>query len=157
MRQQGKRLAGVLGIALLCLLCAGCGKGEDQTRRAASETPDRPVQEAPTDIVIETEFGVLHYPEQWQEFVNVQQERQGEGITVLFTAQINGTEYPLFDAVIGNGEGVQVGDLTDADGRQRPVFIRMTGLEEDPDLAENEQNRLYAMQEDLNYLIDHLQ
>lgn len=146
----------VLCILLLCLMSVGCGKGKDDGNQPTNTPPEGPVQEERADVVIETEFGSLHYPEQWSEFIKTRQDKQDERIKVEFLAQLSDKEYPLFNAVIGDGDGVKVGEVTDAAGQQRPVYIEMTELEKDPDLAENEQNRLYAMQEDLNYLIDHL-
>lgn len=156
MRRWGKKLAMVLCILLLCLMSVGCGKGKDDGNQPTNTPPEGPVQEERADVVIETEFGSLHYPEQWSEFIKTRQDKQDERIKVEFLAQLSDKEYPLFNAVIGDGDGVKVGEVTDAAGQQRPVYIEMTELEKDPDLAENEQNRLYAMQEDLNYLIDHL-
>lgn len=146
----------VLCILLLCLMSVGCGKGKDDGNQPTNTPPEGPVQEERADVVIETEFGSLHYPEQWSEFIKTRQDKQEDRIKVEFLAQLSDKEYPLFNAVIGDGDGVKVGEVTDAAGQQRPVYIEMTELEKDPDLAENEQNRLYAMQEDLNYLIDHL-
>ena len=55
------------------------------------------------------------------------------------------------------GEGANsVGTLTDSAGTSRNVSINVDEIVQDPDLTEGEQNRLYAMQEDLNYLIDNL-
>lgn len=156
MRRWGKKLATVLCILLLCLMSVGCGKGKDDGNQPTNTPPEGPVQEERADVVIETEFGSLHYPEQWSEFIKTRQDKQEDRIKVEFLAQLSDKEYPLFNAVIGDGDGVKVGEVTDAAGQQRPVYIEMTELEKDPDLAENEQNRLYAMQEDLNYLIDHL-
>ena len=55
----------------------------------------------------------------------------------------------------GDGSDV-VGSLTDSVGTQRNVYLYVDTLPEDSGLEEAEQTRFYAMQEDLNYLIDHL-
>ena len=49
-----------------------------------------------------------------------------------------------------------VGSLTDDTGTQRNVYLHVEELPADSGLEETEQTRFYAMQEDLNYLIDHL-
>ena len=41
-------------------------------------------------------------------------------------------------------------------GTQRNVYLYVDTLPEDSGLEEAEQTRFYAMQEDLNYLIEHL-
>ena len=55
----------------------------------------------------------------------------------------------------GDGSDV-VGSLTDSVGTQRNVYLYVDTLPEDSGLEEAEQTRFYAMQEDLNYLIEHL-
>ena len=47
--------------------------------------------------------------------------------------------------------------MTDNGGTKRTVYMQVYELEGDSELTATEQNRLYAMQEDLNYLIDHLE
>ena len=62
----------------------------------------------------------------------------------------------MFQVVVGDSDEVEVGTLTDESGTQRKVYMKVTELEEEDALTDTEQNRLYAMQEDLNYVIDHL-
>ena len=64
--------------------------------------------------------------------------------------------YPLFEILIGEDSGDVVGTLTDDAGTQRKVYLHAEELPKDTKLKKNEQTRFYAMQEDLNYLIDHL-
>ena len=46
--------------------------------------------------------------------------------------------------------------MTDDTGTQRNVYLHVEELPADSGLEETEQTRFYAMQEDLNYLIDNL-
>ena len=57
---------------------------------------------------------------------------------------------------IGEGDGSKIGELTDGAGTKRDVYVQLEEIQEDPNLNDGEQNRLFAMQEDLNYLIDNL-
>ena len=108
------------------------------------------------DIIISTQYGDLYYPDQWTEFVKTEQKSENDVVVVRFGAEINSKVYPLFEVMIG-GEGANsVGTLTDSAGTSRNVSINVDEIVQDPDLTEGEQNRLYAMQEDLNYLIDNL-
>ena len=82
---------------------------------------------------------------------------RGSGfVEVIYSAQFNVRNIPLFSIIIGEGEGVQAGTITAEDGTQRNVYVKFEELEEDESLSKIEQNRLYAMQEDLNYLLDNL-
>ena len=64
--------------------------------------------------------------------------------------------YELFKVLIGDDSSEVVGSLTDDTGTQRNVYLHVEELPADSGLEETEQTRFYAMQEDLNYLIDHL-
>ena len=93
-----KLIGYLLCVALLCGLLAGCGNDkvqEDQNDNVSADT-------IPEDVVVHTDYGDLHYPDRWQEYVTIRQEPADSG------------------------------------------------------LEETEQTRFYAMQEDLNYLIDNL-
>ncbi len=129
--------------------------GAQQTAEQTQEDQTA-AQEAAEDMVIETKYGNLHYNDQWREFVKIEQSEDGDVVSVAFTAVINDNEYPLFVVNIGGGEGSEVGKLTDADGKERIVYIKASEIKEEEALDANEQNRLYAMQEDINYVVDHL-
>lgn len=135
---------------ILTTLLAGCAVSEPSP--SASEQQDE-IEE----IEIDTAYGTLYYPKQWEAFVKTEQKEDNDTIVVSFIATIQDTSYPLFEVTIGGTEGSAAGELTDAEGIRRTVYMRVFELEEDSSLTEGEQNRLYAMQEDLNYLIDHLE
>ena len=62
----------------------------------------------------------------------------------------------MFQVTIGDSEDALVGELTDSSGTKRNVYMSVVEIEPSEELSEEEQQRVYAMQEDLNYLIDHL-
>lgn len=152
---------------LLCVLLAGCSAGESgasgkQHEGTAVEHTAGSVESAPTveeleESKIETAYGTLYYPKQWEEYVTTEQQENGDTIVVSFVATLHNTSYRLFEVTIGGTEGAAAGELTDAGGTKRTVYMQVDELEADPALTATEQNRLYAMQEDLNYLIDHLE
>lgn len=109
------------------------------------------------EILIETKYGTLYYPGQWEDYVSIAQNEEDDKIVVSFTATVGDTSYPLFEVTIGGNEGTSVGEITDSEGTKRTVYMHADELNEDPNLTEIEQKRLYAMQEDLNYVIDHLE
>ena len=84
------------------------------------------------------------------------QEQSSDTITVVFETKSGEKTYELFRILIGEGTGEVAGRLTDDDGTQRNVYLRAQELPEDSGLEGSELVRYYAMQEDLNYLIDHL-
>lgn len=147
-----KLIGYLLCVALLCGLLAGCGNDkvqEDQNDNVSADT-------IPEDIVVHTEYGDLHYPDRWQEYVTIWQEQNGSTVTVTFETKSGEESYELFRILIGGDGSDVVGSLTDSVGTQRNVYLYVDTLPEDSGLEEAEQTRFYAMQEDLNYLIEHL-
>lgn len=126
----------------------------DETSTSESQETQDPHE---YDTVIETDYGNLYFPDQWQEFL-VTNQTEGDGtIAVSFSANINDKEYSLFTITIGGEEDNPAGTLTASDGTQRNVYVQIEELTADDALSESEQNRLYAMQEDINYLLDSLE
>lgn len=165
----------LLVIALLIPVLGGCGtqNASEEASVPVSEEISQPepvaesvpeeglsvveeVVSAAVDILITTEYGDLVYPEQWTDLVEITTTKEGEAIKVTFEAPIGETKYFLFAMVIGGTEGVPAGELTGPDGVVRSVNLIVEEIVEIPELTEGEQNRLYAMQEDLNYIIENL-
>lgn len=128
-----------------------------ETQPAETQAPPVPQPTVPQNcIVVSTAFGNLQYQDQWIEFMRVEQHAEGDNLRVAFSAEINNVRYGLFDLLIGDMDGTPVGKLTDAEGVQRNVYIHMMEIVETSALTESEQNRLFAMQEDINYIIENL-
>lgn len=147
-----KMMKCLISVILLGLLLAGCAERNPNVSIGGQTN----VKE-PEEIKINTAYGSLYYPKQWEEFVTTEQHESDGTIVVSFIATLHDMSYPLFKVTIGGTEGTAAGELTDAEGTKRTVYMQVDELEEDTNLTESEQNRLYAMQEDLNYLIDHLE
>ncbi len=141
-----------LCVIFVCGLLAGCGNDkvqEEQNDNVSANT-------IPEDVVVYTDYGDLHYPDRWQEYVTIRQEQNGNTIAVTFETKSGEETYELFKVLIGDDSSEVVGSLTDDTGTQRNVYLHVEELPADSGLEETEQTRFYAMQEDLNYLIDHL-
>ena len=155
-----KKVLTVLGIVCLlmsCLLLVGCSKDNAPQKETAAVSDGQPVQdEHAEEIVIGTAYGDLYYPAQWEEFLQVEQSDADGSVQVAFSGKVDEALYPLFTIIIGSGDGVSAGTLTGGDGTQRSVYVQITEVTGNAALSQIELNRLYAMQEDLNYLIDHL-
>ena len=159
-----KLIGYLLCVALLCGLLAGCGNDKVQEEQNDNVFADTIPEEddnvfadtIPEDVVVHTDYGDLHYPDRWQEYVTIRQEQNGNTIAVTFETKSGEETYELFKVLIGDDSGEVVGSLTDDTGTQRNVYLHVEELPADSGLEETEQTRFYAMQEDLNYLIDNL-
>lgn len=158
---------------VLMALLAGCGGEPEETSvpttaptqppaaTAPTETtgpvPEPTVQTLPSDqLAVETEFGTLYYHSQWSEYMVTEQTRTEQILTVTFFAQMDGVRYALFDVTIGGEEEVSDGWLTDDNGVSRQVAVSLASLEAPEWMSPEEADRLYAMQEDVNFVIEHL-
>ena len=161
-------LTAIVGIPLVVSLLAGCGQkaenGSKVQESIAFESADveqtLPVLEEEGEdtnvVTVSTEYGDLYYQEQWAEFMKTEQVMEDEVLTVSFMAEFNGQRYLLFKISVGAGEGDPVTQITDADGVQRDVFVVFEELIEYDELAQDEHNRLYAMQEEINFVVENL-
>lgn len=91
---------------------------------------------------IETSVGTLYYPEKWKDQVTVDVSDSA----VKFSA--NGIQ--LFDLLFGDGEGYLLGTYNGTEIRVVSYEIEQEGL------SEQELNDLWAMQEDVNVILQHL-
>ena len=142
-------------VFLLCIILfysflAGCSNDVALKKSESSDLSETIL----IDFVIRTEYGDLHYPDQWREYIKTIQEKKSDTIKVTFEFEVDKSDYKLFEILIGGDNGEIIGKLTDNNGIQRNVYLRVAELPVNSGLDEAEQSRFYAMQEDLNYLID---
>ena len=162
----------LLLLTLLSALLCGCGKKQDPESVAPTEEPTEetaPPEPTPEEIEeedpelsdpnrtwepIETKFGRLRYPDEFFDYLETEQSETEDTVTVLFRAKIGEKTIDLFEMSIGKGEGEAVGKVTGPDGQQRNLYLRFIELEGLDELTEGETNRVYAMQEALNFVMD---
>lgn len=139
------------------VLCVGCATKEDATEMVSSDEAEQEEQEElPENVTVSTEYGEIYYQYEWINYMKIDQTQDGDTITVAFSADIDGATYPLFQLKIGSDEEEVHGQLTDSKGNQRNVYVSMNELIMPEGLSEGEQNRLYAMQEEINYILQNM-
>ena len=182
MRNGRQAAALILSLVVILVFIAGCGgEKEPQVQPVEEQTPvpaeptettePSDPEEVPTEEPnedpelsdpnrdwepIETPFGRLRYPDQFFDYLETEQQESENGLRVLFSAVIGEKKIQLFELLIGEGDGEPVGSLTGPDDVQRDVFLRFIEIEDTEGLTEGETNRVYAMQESLNFVIDNL-
>ena len=174
MKKHLRILSLLLVVSLLAALMCGCGKKEEPEEPEPEETPEaetvEPVatpEEAEEEDLelsdpkrnwepIETKFGRLRYPDDFFDYLETEQTETDESVMVLFRAKIGEKSIDLFEIGIGAGEDEPVAKITGPDGQQRDVYLRFIELEGLDGLTEGETNRVYAMQEALNFVLDTL-
>lgn len=163
---------------LLASLLAGCGKADidqavpptdGETVASTQQTlpegthydddaavqPPAAEKTDPDTVGVETPWGTLFYEARWADVMLTEQEQTGDSLYVRFYAEMDGCRYDLFTVTIGADEA-NAGQITDYRGTARNVFVTM----EDPgnlsDLKDEQKNVLYAMQEQINFVIGRL-
>lgn len=148
------------------LALAGCGAA--QTTDAGSAQQSGPGQEQ-TDVeqgslesgkvTVSTPYGDLFYSDEWDGVINTTQEEIDDGVRVDFTTDVDGTTYDLYKVTIGgtDDDGLLAGHLTGPDGKSREVHIAVGDHSNLDALDSAGQDRIYAMTDGVNVLIDNLE
>ena len=146
MKKPGMLLAALLLVVLL----AGCGREEPEYKpyQSPADTPK---------TAVSTSWGTLYYGSRWDECMVTEQEMEEQCLRVDFSARLGDATYPLFQVTIGKGRGALAGQLTGPDGTSRDVYIQSQTISQYPELSEAEQSQLYAMQEEINIVIENLE
>ena len=108
-------------------------------------------------VVVSTPYGNLKYSEQWSEFMHVYQQNEENAALVSFSAAFNETEYPLFTIILGEYDAEVIAEIQDANGQKHNVYVLLSDLNITEELTEDEINRLYAMQEEINEILQRIE
>lgn len=105
------------------------------------------------DMVIDAPCGELHYPSRWKDNLSLQMADD----YVAFYGRVGGhSEQWLFTVHFGTGVGIEIGSVTDVGGQIVSVSVEIEDLMLDDSWSTNDASVIYAMQEDLNYLLMNL-
>lgn len=106
----------------------------------------------PEDLVIETPYGVLPFPGEWEPFLSV--EQTGDPLQVRFSALLeNGTVQPLFTITFGALDETTAGMLERADGSRVAVNVSVAQIVPGKDWTDSDEAIVWAMQEELNHIL----
>lgn len=159
MKSKALLLTLSLGFLLAVCFLSGCGSQTTEPGSTASEATEETEESMTPDRdwePIETKYGTLCYPDQWFDYLETEQSESGDKLIVLFRAAIGEQKIDLFELSVGGGDGSAAGKLTGPDGVSRDVFVKLLELPELSGLTDGETNRVYAMQEAVNDVIDYL-
>lgn len=107
----------------------------------------------PDDMAIDTPYVVLHYPSAWADYLTINVD-DGTSYGVTYGGSVG--DHPdmnLFTVWFGGDKGASLKTIKAASGEMVEIRIEVFPLELDGTWSEEERSILYAMQEDLNYLL----
>lgn len=153
---SGRMLAVILAAAALVLL-AGCAQSAPETQPETTEVTAPPapaivLDEDAAPLDLETPYGVMQYPSQWEEYVTVDENSDGGLLTETFCCEISGKQIELFTIYFGESlKGERLGYVT-AEGVKTEIrleFHEYVG----GGLPQEDESKIYAMQEAVNDVI----
>lgn len=120
-----------------------------------------PAEAAPTegteeDIRISTPYEDLHFPGKWEEQLWTEVSSEKIYTVTFYWKKSSEEQVPLFAVSFGDENGTLVGTVLAEDGRAIPVTLAMEAHPDTDGWSEEEVNQLYAMKDDVNYLISKL-
>ena len=125
-----------------------------ETTAAAPErqTEETIPEETLTGFVLNTPIGTLIYPEEWEQYLDVEERVDGDNYRADFACRLSDGTAHLFTLSVGpEGLGFRMGDLN---GQE--VWIDVSPAEEQEQWTEEESVRVVAMQERVNDLINQI-
>lgn len=146
-------------LSVLALVGCGCARQDDgQSSPSNASNQEEAPNLASETMVISTDRGDLYYSDEWEGLVNVTQETVGNALVATFTTDVEGQTIGLFRVFIDGSEsdGFAAGSLTDAEGKEHAVFIQVDDHSNLEGLDASSQDRIYAMTDGVNTLIEHL-
>lgn len=140
-------------LSFSCILTTACNNRHNDSGPEPSEDVL-----LDSEITIRTDYGDLHYPGKWDDTVSFEVIYEDEIVRVRVFAVLHDKNYDLFNVLIADNssQGVKSGEITDSSGNKRNVYVQLDEIKTDSELTKDEMNTLYAMQEDINYLLDNL-
>lgn len=108
-------------------------------------------------IAIETPYCTLYYPAQWAEGLRTEVSGEEFDMAVSFYGTVAQEEYLLFTLYFGGAEGFPVGVLEIQDGVMLDVTLDITDLEMNDSWNQEETDRICAMQEAMNDVLNYLE
>lgn len=147
-------------LAISLLFICGC-KSQDNTPPANPEintTQEEEQLPSSDTMVIATERGNLYYSDEWEGVVSTTQETLGDSLVVTFTTDAEGQSIGLFKVYIdgSDSDGFVAGSITDTSGNLHPVYIQVDDHSNLDGFDEGTKDRIYAMTDGVNTLIEHL-
>lgn len=118
-----------------------------------SPEPISAASEPETDLLVQTPYGALHFPAMWESEL---QTEAGDDSIDFYCCQPGHEPLLLFTVKFGTMDGGPGGVLTASDGTRTALCIIPAELSFGDSRTPAEQDQAYAMQEDMNYLLEAL-
>jgi hypothetical protein len=86
----------------------------------------------------------------------VEQIKEADSVTLVFEAEIDDIRYPLFKLMISSDLEQCVATMSGENGQQYGIQVIPDEIGDYETLTAEQKNRLYAMQEEINFILENL-
>lgn len=140
----------LIGIAAVLFVNRNSDKKEDKTEEEAVSTIEQQIQSEEA-CEIETKYTTLYFPKKWED--NLETEIvEGDDYRVVFYGKLDGKDNQELFTIVFNGDAsLMLGVLEQEENTY--VGLEYAEPEMGDGWTEEETDVIYAMQEDVNYLI----
>ena len=138
--------------------CSTAESGDSSDASDAAVTDSATDTTEPTTVAfaeVETEYGTLQVPADMKEDMVIEQEEADGVLTITFSTELDGETYLLYTVTISDDDDKSVATIKDSDGNERYVTVLVNDMDLSS-LEEEQQNKIYSMQESVNDMIDNL-
>ena len=155
---SGKKIVALCAVlvAIICVVFIVLINGGNGTNKVDNKGLEEIYPEEMKSFTTETDYCVVKYPEKWEDNTRVEVENNDfETIVKYYGTVGKHAEQLLFEVCFGGAGEIPVGIIT-VDDVSTDVGITYAELDV-KDWSEEDANTIYAMQEDVNYIIMQLE
>ena len=117
-----------------------------------SQSDATPLQEELTGYELDTPVGILYYPAEWADYVDVSQKTEGNTYVADFYSKLASQNVHIFSLYIGDeGRGFLMGQMGD-----RSVWVNVVSGAENPEWTEEESEQISSMRTRVNDIMDQI-
>lgn len=128
---------------------------EDNPSEDVISTVEQQIEEEES-YVVETDYVRLYFPQKWE--ANLETEIvEEDGYIIEFYGKVEGKDRQKIFDVVFNGDAENMVGMVDVNGEAVYVGFNFAEPEIGEDWSGEEEDMIYAMQEDVNYLIGMLE
>lgn len=143
----------IIGILLWMLFGKSEGKKVDSVANSSAPLTIGTPDENRDSIEIVTKYGTLLYPKEWESNLRIEIIDKEEYKVEFYGAVKGKEELHIFDLNFNGPDGYNLGTLKTDSGEDVQLNIVSYDFDFDDTWTEDEKNVIYAMSEDINYII----
>lgn len=151
-------LLSIAVVMLAILLLWTREKSEKDDQQQSSENTSVSTETQIPDVGIETPYGTLYYPGEWEGNMRIENVEKDSSYSVNFYGNVNEREELLYTVWFGeSGENAFPVGTIKVNGQEISVSMEMSDFVPDESWSTDDSDKICAMQETLNDVLEKIQ